>query len=283
LSLIEADAGVTYKYNDEIDLRGAFVYSRYHSSIRRVNPIPGLPNQTFGADYYIGKKLSFQADYAAEGYRIDWEINPSSGREVRIRIEREFNKFLRTFSFDERIGALRPIYDRYNYNSFYLDWKEYFNLKKGIDRNTLSLHLQAGLIDKPVDDFFYFFAGGMPGIKGYTYYSIQGNKMWINTLMYRAPILRHINTRLGPLYMDKLYGAVFMDYGNAWDTSSLELSDFKKSVGFQLRLDGVSYYHTYPTKIQFDAAYGLDEFVAPGGNTVGNHWKFYLQVLLGFD
>lgn len=279
-SLLEVDLGATYRLSDTQILRGMFAYSRYRSAVKNLTPIPGIPNRVFGYNYLLGKKLELEWQYKAELKTFDGEINPSAGRDLSIRVSREHNKFIEDFTFDERIGAFQEVYKPYNYNSVYVNWKEYYPLPIGVKRNTLSLNVQAAVIDRSVDSFFYFFGGGLPGIKGYSYYSIEGRKMLINSLTYRAPIFMNIDKRIGPWNFDKLYGGVTYFWGNAWSEDDIPWDKFKRSIDFQLRLDAFSFY-SFPTRIAFDAAYGLDGFENLGGRQ-GKEWRFYLQILFDY-
>ena len=274
LSLLEADLGASFKINDQQDFRTAFIYSRYSTKMKFVEPML----LTFRYTYFIGKNLSFTWNYRRIPKNVDDEINPSSGRDILFRYSINFNKFLRDFDFEKALSF--EVYDNYDYNSFYLNWNEYISLPFGIERNSLSYNFQGGLIDKPVDSFFYFFGGGLVGMKGYSYFSIEGNKMILNSLTYRAPILKNIDIQFGPLYFDKAYGSVSFFYGNNWKGNKLELKDFKKSIDFQIRMDIFSYYN-YPTKLAFDAAYGFDRFESLGG-VEGKEWKFYFQLLFEY-
>ncbi|MFQ5754229.1 MAG: hypothetical protein ACE5HI_19760 [bacterium] len=58
------------------------------------------------------------------------------------------------------------------------------------------------------------------------------------------------------------------------------MSDFKSSVGMQLRLDSFSFY-SFPTRISFDAAYGLDQF-NNANQTYGKEWRFYFGISFGY-
>jgi len=63
------------------------------------------------------------------------------------------------------------------------------------------------------------------------------------------------------------------------------LKDFKKDIGFELRLETFSFY-MYPTRIFLSTAYGLDEFSNIYNKKLinfGKEWKFYLGILFGFD
>ncbi len=146
--------------------------------------------------------------------------------------------------------------------------------------HSLAFRFRAGVIDEPVDSFYNFFAGGMDGMKGYPYYSIEGRKLLHLGIAYRFPVFVKGGTRLFFLYLDKLYLSVYGDTGNAWDRGSVDLPSWKKDVGVQVRMKVISFY-TYPMSFFADAAYGLDRF-ENHGQTYGNEWRFYFGILFDF-
>ena len=104
--------------------------------------------------------------------------------------------------------------------------------------------------------------------------------MLLGRATYRFPLFGHIDTNVMHTYMDKLFLGIFFDYGNAFNEGSLDFSDFKSSVGAQLRLDTFSFY-AYPTRFFLTAAYGLDKFET--ANTIyGKEWRFYFGVSFGY-
>jgi hypothetical protein len=157
--------------------------------------------------------------------------------------------------------------------------------------HSLSIRLRAGAIFGPQqDNFFDFYASGFPNMKGYPFYAIGGNRFASANLTYRLPIVTDINFKLLQFYFDKLYFSVYGDIGNAWNGKAAKLKNFKKDLGFELRLLTYSYY-VYPTAFAFNAAYGLDQFsrVFPTTTgeqklvTYGKEWRYYFTVLFGFD
>ena len=274
LSLLEADVGASFKINDRQDFRAAFIYSRYSTKMKFVEPI----RLTFRYNYFIGKNFSFSWNYNRARAKLDDEINPSTGRDIQFRYDIQFNKFLRDFNFERSFSFEE--FDNYNYNSFFLKWNEYITLPFGITGNALTYSFQGGFVDRPVDSFFYLFGGGLLGMKGYSYYSLEGDKMLLNSLTYRAPVLKNIDFQFGQLYFDKIYGGVTYFYGNNWIGNRIDLKNFKKSIDFQIRIDAFSYYN-YPTRFAFDAAYGFDRINYLGG-LEGKEWKFYFQVLFEY-
>lgn len=134
-------------------------------------------------------------------------------------------------------------------------------------------------------DFFDFYLGGLLGMKGYPFYAISGNELgWLN-LTYRFPLFRNIDTRVGHLYIDKIYMSVYGDIGNAWNGAMPKLNDFKKGAGAELRVKINSFY-LFPTSIFFNAAYSFDRFtreVIGEEITYGKEWLFYGGILFDFQ
>ncbi len=209
------------------------------------------------------------------------EINPSAGRIISLKYSQEFNKFIKDFTITD-YGTWVEVFDNYNYGKLELDWKEYIPLLNH-GRHALNLNLQAGWIDRPIHEFFNFYAGGLVGLRGYPFYSIEGRKMIITRTAYRFPIFNNMNLRLFHIQFDKLYLGAFFDYGNAFD-GAVEFSEFKRTAGAEVRVDLFSFYN-FPTKIFFNAAYGLDEHIKYEANrelTYGKEWRYYLGISFGY-
>ncbi len=280
--LTEVDLGLEFKLNDEHSLRPTFIYNRYNA---RYQPEYKYQGQDFPAikyTYYIGRTLQLAWNYLNFVPSASSEINPAYGRMVSIKYSREFNKFIKDFAITD-YGTWVEVFDNYNYGKFELEWKEYLALINN-GRHALNFHLQAGWIDRPIHEFFNFYAGGLVGLRGYPFYSIEGRKMIVARTAYRFPIFNNMNVRLFHIQFDKLYLGAFFDYGNAFDEDALELSDFKKTAGFELRLDLFSFYN-FPTKIFFNAAYGLDEHIKYESDrklTYGKEWRYYLGISFGY-
>jgi outer membrane protein assembly factor BamA len=181
-------------------------------------------------------------------------------------------------------GTWTEDYDDYNYTKLELDWREYIGLfAKG--KHVLDFQLQGGAILQPVHEFFNYFAGGLLGLRGYPYYSIEGRKQIITRTTYRFPIFDKLNFRLLHLHFDKLYGGVFWDSGNAFDKDKIHFSKFKNDFGFELRLNLFSFY-SFPTRIFFNAAYGFNEFIKTEISDLklnyGKEWRYYFGITFGY-
>jgi len=273
-NLLETDFGLQSHFLGETNIaRAMFVYSRYNGRIETT--VQGQQFK-FGYTYMLGRSYTFLLRHNSTRPASDMSINPSGGRKIEFRYDWQHNKFIDSFELNSKYGTFVETYIPYNYHQFTTKWDEYFKLPW---KHTLSIRLNGGYIDRSIDSFFNFFAGGILGIKGYPYYSIEGRKLLSSTFTYRFKILDDINFRFLPIKFDKLYGAIFFDYGDAWDLGKPNWDQFKKDAGFQLRLDTFAFYN-FPTRIFFDAAYGFDD-VVNRGQFYGQEWRFYFG--LAFD
>jgi outer membrane translocation and assembly module TamA len=79
--------------------------------------------------------------------------------------------------------------------------------------------------------------------------------------------------------------SLFADVGDAWNGNRENMSNLKKDVGFELRLQAFSSY-VFPTSIFFSAAYGTDSFTKRFSGkdvTYGKEMIYYFGMLFGFD
>ncbi len=291
--LTEFDLGIRYLWSDPLsvtyqkELALSYIFSKYDVFLEAWTrePVPGyLPKDSFlGKDswtYFRGHDISLRWDYKSISRARDAEINPRGGREIHLRYDRMFNKLINPNEYKmTEYGYVIAYYKNY-YDQFLLDWKEYRALPFG--KHTLVLHLKGGAVDKAVDDFFYLQLGSQEGLRGYSFYSIEGRKIALGGLTYRFPIWTDISKQLLHLYFDKLYGSFFLEAGKAWNEDTLNFEDIKKDIGAELRLDAFSYY-AFPTKISLQAAYGLDDIPeADNRPAEKGGWRLYFNLLFTF-
>ena len=271
--LNELALGAKYQLQNSHQFSLTMVYSLYNSEV--TGRFVGTPSR-FNLSYTYFKGLDIAFSYSYQNLRRlrDQQINPQ-GRQISFRYDQMFNYLIKGF---KPSAIIQEVYERFYYNRLSLDWREHIALPW--DRNTLGVRIKAGLIlsDKMVDDFFAFHLGGIDQMRGYTYWSLEGQKVLMGSLVYRFPILREIGQSLFPLYFDKLYGAVFVDVGRAWNSDRINFKarGFKRDVGAELRLDLLSWY-ALPTRVGISAAYGLDE--AEGKDPL----KVYLTVSFDYN
>lgn len=282
-NLIEADLGLRGKYKDHFQWEISYIFSLYRANIDPYSFIELASQQLyfspeFRYTYLRGHVLSLRLRREKIFPYLDREVNPRKGYTLAFRYTREWNRFLDDFSTQG--GDIKEIYSKYYFNRFYLDVEQY--LAVPFTRyHSVAVRFQGGYIDETVDDFFHFFAGGFVGLKGFSYYSISGQKMAIGTVAYRFPLAREINFQLFNWYLDKIYLGSFYQFGNAWNSQKVEWDDFKSDIGVQVRFESYSWY-MFPTRIFFEASYPFQR-INFQDIRYDRQWKFYFGILFDFD
>ncbi len=261
-----------------------FAHSRYSSNIETFkNPENGQLVSGSSDLYLIANDLTLRYSVDATGRSNTAAINPV-GRKIDLLVNRSLNKFNGDGEYEVGSTGLVPVYKPVNFTKIEFNWREYIPFF--FKQHTFIVKARGGsIIENTVDSFFDFYAGGLIGMKGYPFYSIGGNELAVFGLEYRFPLVDNIDVRFLQFYFDKLYMSVYGDWGNAWSGKKPTTKDFKSDVGVELRLESFSWY-AYPTRVFFNASYGLNEFektVRGAPVKYGKEWRFYFGVLFDFS
>ncbi|MCF7803019.1 MAG: hypothetical protein K9N46_10965 [Candidatus Marinimicrobia bacterium] len=272
------------------DLYGRFEqYSTFIKYLLSAEEIPSLPDKNnfiskLRYEYYIGRHLHFDVDwepFKLRTGRLSY-INSGTHLKTSVAYSYEQNDFINDFRISES-GLLEEVYTPNNYH------KIENQLNVGVtlpfwDKSALTGKIHTGWISKEnVDDFFHFFGGGMPGIKGYPFYSIEGSRLWNNTVQWMVPLVTGANWRFVQFNFRDIYLGPYYQIGDAW-TDGINNIEWKQAAGMELRIGGFSFY-MYPTAITLDAAYGFNSFTLQSDDTegYGEEWRYYLKLLFEFD
>ncbi|MGC8858808.1 MAG: biopolymer transporter Tol [Ignavibacteria bacterium] len=283
-NLLELDAGFSFPIiNINHNLGFKYTFSKYSSALDAfVIPSSGRMIPGSSLDYFKASALTIDYSYDFTFGSRNMDINPI-GRKIKVQYQYEASKINPEYEVDEN-NNLISVYTQHKLHKIDASWIESFGLFG--NKHSLSTKFRVASIFGPaVEDFYNFYASGLPGMKGYPFYSMGGGRLFTANLTYRFPLVENIDYRLPPLYFDKLYFSIFGDWGNAWDEKDTKLKNFKKDVGFELRLQAFTSY-AFPTSIFFSGAYGIDQFTKrfQGQDvTYGKEWRFYFGMLFGFD
>ncbi len=114
----------------------------------------------------------------------------------------------------------------------------------------------------------------------YTSGVVSGNAVAHAECSYLFPVVKEIDSKLGFLYANKIYGAFHYAAGAGWPSISrmreFRVEDFLHSVGGELRFQGQTFYR-YPLAVSLRWDYGLSREEPVGGHRFGLHVGF------GFD
>ncbi|MBX7151358.1 hypothetical protein K1X84_06945 [bacterium] len=301
--LREVDTGIDLSLISPRDIRLNFMHSEYFVKIKgkefeggEYTKIPSTGN----IKYFYGNDFSVSWKWSSLKPSVDYDINPRGGRKINFKYGYNLDHLFEGFAFNSNTGSSAVLYQKAFHHRLEGYWNEFIKIPG--TSHTLDINFQGGIVPTKVDSFYNFFGGGLIGLKGYSYYSIEGSRMALLTSYYRFPIFRRIDRSLGFLYLDKIFGAFYFGYGNAWSnkTSFDQFNHFKKDIGGEIRIEFNSFY-VYPTRVTFSAAYGLDKFISNGpiitkqdintGNLIkqnqtvlnGKEWRYYLTILFGFS
>lgn len=269
-----------FSRNDELEFR--FIFSRYNAAIGSFF-IPNLGlYPTTDDTYLIGRNFQLKYNFASIKPSVDMNINPV-GSELELIYNYELNKFNIDNEYTVEDGILKSVFQNFNFHRLELNSKLHFEVFKN---HTLTTRVRAGTVLGPeVPDFFDFYLGGLIGMKSYPFYAISGNEVgWFN-ITYRFPLFRNIDSRVGHLYIDKIFFSLYGDIGNAWTGEIPKLNEFKKGAGAELRI-GLNSFYLFPTSVFINASYGFDKverIVRDELITYGKEFRFYGGILFGFD
>ncbi len=278
--LLQFRGGLRYPlYGSELEVYSS--WNRYRASIKE-KVIGQNIESGIGYDYFQGTEFGMKWELKNIKNRVDKNINPSGGYSLNADVRAENNNFIEGLNLSDA-GTLVPEFSNYNYIRTTFRGSVHIELPK-TRRWTVSTSAQFGwLSDAKIDSFFYFYGGGMPGLKGYPYYSFGGtNKLGLEGIL-RIPLFREKHIPLGWFILQNSALGFVYQMGDAWDRS-VSKRNIKRSMGLQLRLNGFSFYN-YPTAISFELFRGLDIFtvsIQEKNLTYGGENRLYFTLLFNF-
>ncbi|MBD3180041.1 MAG: hypothetical protein GF417_10860 [Candidatus Latescibacteria bacterium] len=242
-----------------------------------------VAEREIGWKYYVGNELSLAYAYRSVRSGVDAGINPRRGREIYLEAKKAYNELYS--------GELEYFYKESEenfYGEYHFSYEEFIPVP--IMDSALSLYLKAGALDRStVDEFFNIYTGGRDGLRGYSYYSIGGQRTAMARLTYRFPLIRNINRKVLFTYFRSVYAGIFAEAGNGWYRDDFSTGDLKRDVGLEIRFNGYNF-NNYPVAATFMAAYGLDDVVYSNPDPLtdqetyyeGNNFRFYGTVAYSF-
>ena len=268
-----------------------YAYGFYTASTESFrHPVQGYFIPKGSDDYYLSSVFSVNYHLDMIDRSKESEIAPV-GREGSITISTESSKLLYDYKFIESEGIVKPLYTNHDIFKISLGYKEH--LKLPFHHQTLSFWLRrTSVITDSDESFFYNYLGGFLGMRGYSYYAIGGYELAHLQMNWLFPVWEDIDASVANIYFNRLYGSIYTDFGNAWNGKA-DLKNFKKDIGFELRLETTSFY-LLPLRVFFSGTYGLDEAVTKlqdgfqttdGKSEVrfGKEWLFHFGILFNFD
>ena len=122
-------------------------------------------------------------------------------------------------------------YSNVNFFTAIADYRQYFRI--GF---TTALAFRGALFYNQGKEARRYFMGGSWDLRGWPLWSVRGEKLWISSLELRFPLIDQINIRFPFINLGfwGIRGAVFSDFGGAWDE---HYDQTLGSVGFGFRMN----------------------------------------------
>ncbi|MBT3937105.1 MAG: hypothetical protein HOD28_02430 [Candidatus Marinimicrobia bacterium] len=289
----------TYPINDQIKFRLTFfragmrlpfygsqfefysIWQRYRAFISESIPTEGLTGG-ISYDYYRSTSIGFNWNLDLVKRRYDKNINPSKGYKVWTSLDIEKNEFIEGIDFSDA-GSLKEVYAPNNHLKWQGGGDYHFELPN-TERWTLNTSAKAGFTysSTEIDSFFHFFNGGLTGLKGYPFYSVEGTRFALLETTFRFPLFTEQNYLFGWTQFQNSYLGLMFQVGDAW--SQNKEINLKKSIGIQWRINGFSFYN-FPTAIGVEIHKGMDDFIKTvKGQEIlyGNEPTYYFSLLFNY-
>jgi len=167
----------------------------------------------------------------------------------------------------------------YTFTKLLFDGRKFIPLPFPSSHQVLALRLVAGtssssILESGLDREKYKLGGsysadnlsntdtGTFSLRGYKPATLEGNNLLLTSLEYRFPLanIEH-RLKLGPLslFLERLSGAIFVDAGNAWESTGPSIwQDFKSSIGAELKAD-FNFKYDSPFTLRLGAAKALSD------------------------
>ena len=229
----------------------------------------------FSFDYYRSHILSFEYNYKKQKNHFLKNMLPNNGFEIKLKLSYEFNDFLNGFGIYEDSGTFGSILSPNNTARYELDIIKNWSLfeKNKLKTSLVSETTFGHLSNEKIDDFFYFFGGGMPGIRGFSYYQddLKGLSKIIQSFTFRYPIFSEKSRKIAFTNMKHSTVGFILQTGDVFTNEKIDLTNFKVSKGIELRLFGYNVY-SYPIALEY-------EYHIANGTEDGKH---YFKILFDF-
>jgi len=177
--------------------------------------------------YDAFKGQSFTIKYQHDARKKDYLFRMNTKKGIKINnlsYSYEINEFFEGYKVNDDTQSIVPKLSNNNTERIMIDVSGFSNLKfNGKDKDlTVSYNISYNtLINKEVDDFFYFFGGGLPGIKGYTFFDpiLQGTDLILLTNQIRFPIIDKKNIGIPTFYINAITFGFINQFARAYNAS----------------------------------------------------------------
>ncbi|MFC1548060.1 hypothetical protein ACFL5M_05995 [Candidatus Neomarinimicrobiota bacterium] len=246
-------------------------FSQYREHIfQRIEDLSG----GFSFAYYKGMLLTGRWQFSTRRPEYGGNMFPTKGLELYMELQVERNNLAEDFTISKKYSTPVTIYEKNHTGKLTINFKKYLTLHRGTRFSAAYENTLGIMSNTEIDTFFYFFGGGLPGLRGYTYYdsTTQGTNLMIHSLTFRLPVILEQNIPFLHLILQNASVGFMVQYGDGFNGSWIN-HQYKTSYGIEFRLNGHSFY-------AFPFALSLEMHRPADGSLKG--YRHYLSLLFDF-
>ena len=135
-------------------------------------------------DFFRGHSVAIKYEYDARNRHYLYSMIPNKGYKINSTLSYEKNNVFEEFRVNEDTQQFSPFLANHDTWRFIFDFSKYSKITLNEGKNFVSITnnlIYNRLSNDDVNDAIYFYGGGLPGIKGYSYYepTLQGPELFM--------------------------------------------------------------------------------------------------------
>ena len=204
-----------------------YTYSKYRqfysaTQIQEYNFNGPNTNSIYGKgayDYFRAHVFSLEYNYDGRKPHYLYNMIPKNGFNIKTSISYELNSIFEEFKVNQDYGGFIESLTSHNTFRYKLElsnnWLVNSNYNISFTNNFKYFHLS----NYKVDDFLYFFGGGLEGLQGYTFYepTLQGPRQIIFTNKLNIPVFNQKAIKVAHMYLNSVALGIKHQIGKSFD------------------------------------------------------------------
>ena len=173
-------------------------------------------------DYFRGHSIALEYEYEGRTQHYLYKMLPKNGFHIKSSLAYENNSIFEKFKVNEDYGGFIESLDPHN------TWRYKFEIDNHWKLSIINLKNTPVLTNKfkyfhlsndNADDFLYFFGGGLPGLKGYTFYepTLQGPRQFMFSNTVTFPVFTERAIKFGFIYLNSLSLGISHQVGKSFN------------------------------------------------------------------
>jgi len=174
---------------------------------------------SYANDYYRGHSITLDYNYdgRSKDFLYRYTMFPKNGFNLNASVSFKKNNLFEGFKANDQFGGFIEDLQSHDVVVYKLDLTNYWHSKNNKDFIIKNNILMNFLSKDEIDEFLYFFGGGLLGMKGYTYFepTMQGTELFLISNTLTKPIFKEKSYKVGWIYLNSLSLSITHQFGKA--------------------------------------------------------------------